>query len=205
VVLLLVGLALVLLAGARAARNLLPDLLNPFGGGTAQVDRTGPAVLQAIEDLSEYRAATGHFEVIVDLEEDGPLPAFLQGERTIFVAVGTVDGVVDFSQLGEDAVQVSEDRRSVSVRLPAATLSDARVDPEASYVYGRQRGLLDRLEDAFSDRPAGERDLYLLAEDRLEEAAAAGSLTATAETNTRAMLDSLLRSLGFTDVTVDFT
>jgi len=200
------ALALAIAAGVRAARDLFPDLLAPFTSEPERIDRSGPAVLSAIEDLSEYRAATGHFEVIVDLEEDVPgMPSFLRGQRTIFVAAGTVDAVVDLSDLGTGAVQVNEDRTSVRVELPAATLSDASVDPEQSYVYGRERGLLDRLGSAFSDSPTSERDLYLLAEDRLEEAAQAGSLTATAESNTRSMLESLLRSLGFTDVSVDFS
>jgi len=200
------GLALATAAGVSAARNLFPDLLAPFTSEPERIDRSGPAVLSAIEDLSEYRAATGHFEVIVDLEEDAPnLPSFIRGERTIFVAAGTVDAVVDLSDLGAGAVRVDEDRTAVRVSLPAATLSDAAVDPERSYVYGRERGLLDRLGSLFSDSPTGERELYLLAEQRLEAAAQEGSLTATAQDNTRSMLESLLRSLGFTDVTIDFS
>lgn len=200
------GLTLAIAAGVSAARNLFPDLLAPFTAEPERIDRSGPAVLSAIEELSEYRAATGHYEVIVDVEEDVPgMPSFLRGERTIFVAAGTVDGVVDLSDLGAGAVSVNEDRTSVTVSLPSATLSDAAVDPERSYVYGRERGLLDRLGSLFSDSPTGERELYLLAEQRLEAAAQEGSLTASAETNTRSMLESLLRSLGFTDVRVDFS
>lgn len=201
-------LALVLVAlavlGVLAVRAL-PSLLNPFDDQAVQIDRSGAAVLRSIEDLSEYRAATGHFEVLVDLEQDAPnLPAFIQGERTLFVAVGTVDASVDFAGVGEDAVDVSADRQSVTLRLPSARLSDAAIDPERSYVYARQRGIVDRLGSVFSDEPTSERELYILAERKLEEAAARASLTATAEQNTRAMLDALLRSLGFTEVAVEF-
>lgn len=81
------GLALAVAAGVNAARNLFPDLLAPFTAEPEQIDRSGPAVLSAIEDLSEYRAATGHYEVIVDVEEDVPgMPAFLRGERKSFAA-----------------------------------------------------------------------------------------------------------------------
>ncbi len=197
-------LGLALLVGIVAAWQLVPSLLNPFARD--RVDRTGPAVLEAIEDLSEYRAATGHFEVIVDLEEDSRyLPSFLSGERTLFVAVGSVDATVDFSDLGEGAVEVSPDRQSVALTLPSAILSDAVVDPEASYVFDHERGLIDRLEGVVSDNPNGERELYLHAERRLEAAAAGTDLTATAEQNTRAMLEGLLRSLGFTDIAVEFS
>lgn len=202
----LVGIVLVAVVGLAVwTVRSLPSLLNPFDGEAEQVDRSGAAVLRSIEDLSDYRAATGHFEVVVDLEEDAAgLPSFIRGERTLFVAVGTVDASVDFSGLGEDAVEISEDRRSVSLRLPEAELSDAAIDPEQSYVVARQRGLVDRLGGVFEDEPTSERQLYILAEQKLEAAATQGSLTATAEQNTRAMLDALLRSLGFTEVSVEF-
>lgn len=204
----LLALPAILFAGFVAARSLLPalpELRNPFTAEPETVDRTQPAVLQTIEGLSEYRAATGHFQVIVDLEEEFEgLPPFLRGERTLFVAVGTVDASVDFSGLDEGAVTVSEDRASVTLRLPPPELTDASVDPERSYVFDRRRGLLDRLGGTFSQNPTSDRELYLAAEQQMQEAAAETDLLGTAERNTAAMLDSLLRSLGFTDVTVDF-
>jgi hypothetical protein len=208
VLLVLAGTGLALFAGVAAARSLLPELpefRNPFAAEAETVDRTQPAVLQAIEDVGEYRAASGHFQVIVDLEEEvSGLPPFLRGERTLFVAVGTVEASVDFSGLGEDAVRISEDRESVTLRLPEPTLGEASVDPERSYVYDRRRGLLDRLGGVFSENPTSERELYLAAEQQMQTAAAETELLGTAEHNTAAMLGSLLRSLGFTDVTVEF-
>lgn len=202
-VVVLLAVAALGVAGLVAATRWLPSWENPFA--TETVDRSGPVVVQALEDLSEYRAATSHLQVILDVESDARfLPSAVRGERTLFVAVGTVDAAVDFSGLGEDAVEVSADRTRVRVRLPPAQLSDAVVDPERSYVFERRRGIVDRLEAMFSDDASGERELYLLAQDRLLEAAEETDLRAVAERNTRLMLDSLLRSLGFTDVAVSF-
>ncbi|MGH8993638.1 MAG: DUF4230 domain-containing protein [Acidimicrobiia bacterium] len=196
-VLVLVGLGLDRLTG------LFPSLSNPFR--TEQVERTGPAVLTALADLHEFRAATGTFQVFIDLEDDTRyVPAFLKGERTLFLATGTVDAAVDFSSLGLEAVTVSEDRRSVSVRLPAAHLSDPKVDPAQSRVVDRDRGLLDRLGSVFTDSPTGERPLYLAAQPRLSAAAAEAGLAARAEENTAAMLRQLLGALGFEDIDVTF-
>jgi hypothetical protein len=195
------GLALVLVLGVGRLAGLLPSFGNPFT--TESVDRTQPAVLRALEDLSRYHAATGQFQVIVDLEEDARfLPDFIRGERTLFVASGTVDAWVDFSGLGEGAITVSPDGESVRVSLPSARLSDPRIDPSASRVVSRDRGLLDRLGSVFSDNPAGERQLYLLAERKLAAAARAGGVTERAEENTRAMLETMLRALGFSTVDV---
>ena len=55
-----------------------------------------------------------------------------------------------------------------------------------------------------SDNPTGERELYRLAAQRMQAAADESDLKARAEQNTRAMLESILRSLGYEEVTVTF-
>ena len=71
-------------------------------------------------------------------------------------------------------------------------------------MFSRERGLLDRLGSVLSDNPTSERELYQLAQAKMQAAAAQSDLLARAEQNTRAMLESMLRSLGYTDVTVTF-
>lgn len=200
-VLLVVVLALTV-AGLSGLR-LWPSFPNPFA--TRQVDRSQPVLLQAIEDLEVYKAATGNFQVVVDLEESSRgIPLVVKGQRTLFVAGGSVDAEVDFSTIGEGAIRVSDDGRSVQVTLPRARLTKARIEPDNSYVFSRERGLLDRLGSVLSDNPTSERELYQLAEDKMEAAAAQSDLVGRAEQNTRAMLESMLRSLGYRDVTVTF-
>ena len=186
-------------------RDLIPGFGNPFG--TETVDRSGPAVLKSIENLRDYRAASGHFEVIVDVEQDTRfVPDSIKGERVLFVAIGTVDAGVDFRGLDEGAVDVSDDRLSVSIELPPATFREPVLDLERSYVYDRDRGAIDRLQSLLGDDPGVEPELYTLAEDKLANAARDGSgLRARAERNTRLMLEGLLRSLGFTRVEVRFS
>ncbi len=182
----------------------LPSFSNPFREET--VDRSSPVVLRAIEDLARFQAATGHFEVIVDVEKDTRfVPSAIRGERVLFVAVGEVDAGVDFANLDEDAVEVSDDRLTAELTLPSATFFDVRVDPARSYVYDRDRGLIDRVASLFQDNPTSERELYLLSEQKLRAAAQTDSgLLARAEQNTRRMLTSLLRALGFERVTITF-
>src|SRR5918992_1039738 len=103
---------------------LLPDL-NPFGEETK--DRSQPVLIKSLENLSDYHAATANMQVVVDIEQDAKLlPSFIKGERTLFVAAGTVDAAVDFKGLAKDpdAVQVSDDRRSVRLRLPRPELTE---------------------------------------------------------------------------------
>ncbi|WP_245974477.1 DUF4230 domain-containing protein [Thermomonospora umbrina] len=192
-----------MLIGANAL-DLTPDWLNPFGVETK--DRTGPAVLKSIRDLSRYEAASGNFQVIVDLEKDAKfLPGAVRGNRTLFVGVGAVDAYVDFSRMANGAVTVNEERTVASVRLPRARLEQANLDPKRSYVFATQRGLLDRIGGVFSANPNDQRQLYVLAAQRIQAAATESGLRERADQNTRQMLESLLRSLGFTTVTVTIT
>ena len=201
--LVIAGLLVVAAAGIPSFRDLLPSFPNPFA--SESVDRSGPAVLKSIQDLHEYRAASGHFEVIVDLEKDTKLPSGVLGERVLFVGVGDVDATVDFSQLDERAVDVSDDRRTATIALPRPALSDARLDLERSYVYDRRQGVLNEIGQLFQDERNVEREVYLLAEDKLEAAArTSGGLIGRAEANTREMLTSLLRALGFRRIVVRF-
>jgi hypothetical protein len=72
-------------------------------------------------------------------------------------------------------------------------------------VYDRDRGLIDRVASLFQDNPTSERELYLLSEQKLRAAAQNDSgLLARAEQNTRRMLTSLLRALGFERVSITF-
>jgi hypothetical protein len=193
----------VLVAAGQIGLDLLPSFKNPFG--TKTVDRSQPALLQSLEDLSRYEAASANLQVIVDTEKDAKfMPAILRGERTVFVAAGSVDATVDFSTLDERSIVVSEDRRSVTVTLPAPVLSAPHIDPEASQVVSRQRGLLDRLGSVFSDTPTSERPLFLAAEQKMAAAAGESDLRARAEQNTRTMLQNMLRALGYSNVTVTF-
>src|SRR5215210_807592 len=189
---------------AVVAVVLLAGPLNPFGTDTK--DRSQPVLLKSLENLSDYHAATANLQVVVDIEQDARLlPSFIKGERTLFVAAGTVDAAVDFRGLSRDpdAVQVSSDRRSVKLTLPAPKLLEPRLDPDRSRVYDRDRGVLDRVEDALSDRPGDGQPLYELAEEKLAAAAAADpQLLQTAERNTRSMLQSVRRGLGLAAITV---
>ena len=202
--------ALLLLAAlvlaAVVAILLVIGPLNPFGTDTK--DRSQPVLMKSLENLSDYHAATANMQVVVDVEQDARLlPSFIKGERTLFVAAGTVDAAVDFRGLSRDpdAVKVSSDRRSVKLTLPAPKLLEPRLDPDRTRVYDRDRGVLDRVEDAFSDRPGDEQPLYQLADKKLAAAAAEDpKLLQTAERNTRSMLEGLLRGLGFEKVEIEF-
>lgn len=186
-----VGLVLVL---AISGVTSLWRGLNPFGNET--VDRSQPALLQSIRDLSQYHAAVGDFQVVIDVEQDVKLvPSILAGQRTLFVAAGTVNAYVDFGGMTGDALKVSPDSKSVEVRLPEPALDKPNLDPERSYVFAQHRGALNRLNDLV--KGSDQQQFYVLAEQKIADAATASKLRDQAEQNTRAMLTGMLGSLGY--------
>lgn len=199
------------LAGLAAIAVAIVLLAQAIGGfhlslfGTTRVDRSAPVVLEQLRDVSTFTAATGEFEATVDVEDDvALLPSFIAGERTIFIGVGTADAQVDFSNIGTDAVVVGQDG-SVTVSLPRPVLATPVVDPARSRVVNRDRGIVNRVGDVFTDNPTSERELYLMAQKRIAAAARASSLRDRAEVNTEKMLRSLLGRVGFDTVNVVFT
>ena len=191
----------VLFAGLRL--SLVPGLKDLFGSETR--DRSGPALLKSVQDISRYDAASGNFQVVVDLEKDARfLPDAIRGTRTLYVGAGTVDAYVDLGKVGEHDVRVDEERTSATLRLPHAALGEPALDPDRSYAVSKQRGLLDRLGDLFSDNPNGEQAVQKLAARHIGEAAKDSELKARAESNTTAMLRGVLTSLGFEKVRVTY-
>lgn len=187
------------LVGAKA---LLPSVWDSLPFGTKEVDRSQPALLTAIEDISQFHAAVGNFEVLVDLEQDTKwVPGFLSGERSLFVAAGTVDAYVDFSGLGEGDLTVDHEAKTVEIRLPDPQLTEPNLDQDRTYLYSQDRGLVNAIGDALSTDD--QQDLYLAAEEKMSTAAESSVLRAQADTNTRSMLSGMLQGLGYTAVFVD--
>ena len=71
-------------------------------------------------------------------------------------------------------------------------------------MVAHDRGLFERASGAFSDNPGSERDVELLAQTKLADAAAQSDVLQRAQDNTRAMLTGLAQSFGYADVTVEF-
>ena len=201
----LVATVAVLVAGVVviAAVHLLPHIRNPFAESTTV--RSQPTLLKSITSLSRYQAASGSFQVIVDLSRKTPyLPSFLEGSQTLFVGQGTVTAYDDFSRLARGDIQLSPGRTAVTVRLPQPQLEPATLNVRQSYVFAQQQGLLNRIGNLFSGNPGSQQPVYIAAQQKIQAAASHSPLLAQAKKNTTSMLTSMLHSLGFRHVTVTF-
>lgn len=195
--LLVIGV-LVALAGVTGANALFG--FNLFQ--SRQIDRSQPALLKSIENVSRYQAAVGNLEKVIDIEDDVEgVPALIAGRRTLFVAVGTVNAYVDLSGLTETDLELSPDGKTVTVRLPESQLEKPNLDFDRSYTYDQDRGIFDQIADAFE--APDQAKLYKLAETKLAAAAEQSELRKQATENTKTFLTSLWGRLGMQVTFVD--
>src|SRR5690348_7400019 len=194
--------AVAVLAIALSVVHLLPRLRNPFAEQTTVT--SGPVLLKSVTALSRYEAASGSFQVVVDLSQHSLLPSFLQGSETLFIGQGTDIAFVNFGQLKGQAIRVSANHSAVAVTLPRAQLEPAVLNVRQSYVYAQQQGLLNRIGDFFGGNPNSQQQVYIAAQQKISAAARHSPLLAEAERNTRGMLTGMLTSLGFHRITVTF-
>jgi len=195
-------LVIVLLPFAQGIGGLLGALPNPFA--STHHERVQPPVLKSLQDLSDYHAATANLSTIVETSNDADyVPAFLKGEDMTYLAVGSVDAVVNFGTLASDAITLSPDGKSVTVTLPEPTIAAPNLDLENSKVLSHSRGLLDRVGSLFGDT-SDTQPLIELGNQALRDAAVKTELVDRAKTNTTTMLTAMLKSLGFTNVTITF-
>jgi hypothetical protein len=188
---------------ALSAVHLLPRFTNPFAETT--IDRSSPALLKSISALSRYEAASGSFQVVVNLDQRTSwLPTFIEGTQTLFVGEGTDIAFVDFSKLKGSAIKVSHNRTQVVIIIPRARLEPAVLNVQRSYVFAQQQGILNRVGNFFAGNPDSQHQVYALAQKKIETAAQHSELLSQAQRNTRTMLIGLMRSLGFHQVTVTF-
>jgi uncharacterized protein DUF4230 len=177
--------------------------LNPFK--TESKDHSPPPILTELREMTDLHAAQAEFEVVIDDEKDVRyIPAVLAGERVQFVAVGTVDAVVDLSTLQAEAIDFDPETNSVIVTLPSPTIADPVIDHDLSHVMNRDRGLLNRLGGLFSDNPTSEAALYEAASDKMADAAAQSGLVELAEKHVEEVLEKTITRLGVDEVDVRF-
>lgn len=200
VTVLLVTLAAIGFGVVMGLSTLRPG--NPLRERT--VERSSPALLKSLTDLSELHAAEGRYQVLVDVEKDTRfVPSVVKGNRTVYSATGSVDALVDMSAVGPGSIRV--EGTTVHVTVPAVRLAEPALDLAESRVLSRDRGLLDRIGSAVGDERNPDQELLLLAEAKVGRAASEDAqLRRRAEANARTTISALIRSLGFTDVVLEF-
>jgi len=167
-------------------------------GGEGPVLRSTPSVITEIRDLSRLETVQYHIERVVDLRDQQSLLFGLikTQDAILFVAVGDVVAGVDLTDLADGDVVVDKATNSVTVTLPPAQILTTTLDNQRSWVYSRTTDLLAQRHEDLETRARQE------AERTLEGAAVAGGILDKARANAEQTVATLVRSLGYTKVTV---
>ena len=168
---------------------------------TVEIVRPTPSVVTALRDLARLESAEAHVERVVDahLGQSVFFGTVGAADANLLVAAGDIVAGVDLSDLPDDAIEADLANHRVRITLPPAEVFSARLDNQRTYVHTRTTDVLARRSQTLETRARQE------AERTLQQAALEGGLLTRADRNAARTIESLVRSLGYTDVDVQVT
>ena len=152
-------------------------------------------VIKQIQNLARLETAQYSIEKVITAETRQGALAGLFGDRLLFVAHGDVIAGVDLGKVKANDIRVGPDG-SVVLIMPAAEIFVATLDNDLSYVYDRDTGIFSNADQNL------ETQARQVAEAEIEKAALEDGVLSLAQTNAASFMESLLRSLGYTSVTI---
>lgn len=185
--------AVVTLGGVNQTVELVRNVLD---GGEVLVLQDQPPVITQIRQLGRLESAAYTVEKVLEgrIDQGNELLNLLLGDKLLFIAHGEVIAGVDLAELQDSDITVSEDRSSVTVRMPAARVLTHRLDNDQSRVYDRETGLLTKGDASLEGQVRQQAEQAVLA------AACEGGILQQAQENAQSQVQILLLALEFRDV-----
>lgn len=190
----LAALGIGVLLGRFSAPKPLP------APSSVTVIRPTPSVITALHDIAKLESASCHVERVIDLKDKQTrFFGLIHAEDAILlIASGDVVAGVDLGKLVDGDVSVDKDRHKATVRLPAPEILSSRLDNENTYVHTRSTDALAQRKENLETEARKE------AEKSIVEAAKQSGLMDRAKNNAKRTVESLVRSLGYSEVDVEF-
>ncbi len=190
------GLAAMVLALRSAGTSgFAGRFVSSLLGRSTDFNTSAPVVIEQIQKLNRLETVSYSVDTVVEGRHSSPiLPDALAGDKLLLIVHGQVFAGVDLGKLRPESVRVQG--TSVSVDLPPSQVFSTRIDESKSRVFARETGLLVPTD------PNLETDTRRTAEGQVLQSAQADGILDTARSNARSSIESLLRGLGFTQVTV---
>lgn len=189
-----IGGTVLLLRQSVSSTGILGKLMSLVMGGNTTFT-SAPDVVHQIQRLNRLETVSYSVDTVVEGKHtNAVLPDLLFGDRLLLVVHGQVIAGVDLSKLKPESVQVTG--KSVTLELPPSLIFTTRIDSSKTRVFARTTGLLVQAD------PNLETDTRTSAENQILQAATNDGILDTARANARGSMESLLRGLGFEQVTV---
>jgi len=157
-----------------------------------------PSVVAAVRDLARLEGAEFRIDRVISLtdKQDRFFGLVNTKDAILLVASGAVVAGVDLSGLTDADVVVDQEHHKVRLRLPPSEIFSTRLDEDHTFVYQRDTDLLAERKETLETQARQE------AEKTLTKAALDGHIVDRANASVRKTVETLLRSLGFTEVEV---
>jgi hypothetical protein len=154
-------------------------------------------VITHINALGRLETAEFAMRTAIDLknEPDSLWQQIFGSDKLTLVAEGEVVAGFDLSKVKDEDIVTQG--TIVKITLPPPEIFHTRIDNERTYVYERQTGLLVKPDPSLESRAR------LLAEQALTDWAIQRGIHDQADKYGRYQLENLLRSLGFTTITIE--
>jgi hypothetical protein len=194
----------VIAAAAFAAMSIVTCAYHFATGGdsstTTTVVRPTPQVVVAVRDLARLESAEYHMERVIDLEDrQTRFFGLVEAEDAILlIASGEVTAGVDLTRMQDGDVVVDPDARTARITLPEPEVLRTTLDNERTYVHHRSTDTLAQRSETLETRARQE------AERTLHDAAVEAGILDRARDNARRTVTTLVESLGYDDVQVQF-
>jgi hypothetical protein len=144
-------LAALVAAGAVTAVGYFGGA-RPAKGPVVEVKPT-PDVLVAIRDIARLEVTEVHVEKVVDLADKQKVLGFFETEDAmLLVAAGSATVGVDLEKLGPTDSTWNPETKTARLRLPAPEIFSTRLDPDHTYVYKRDTGVLAKRNEQLEAR-----------------------------------------------------
>ncbi len=155
-------------------------------------------VINRINELGRLETTEYVMQTVVDLENDPSnlWQKIVGSDKLMLLAEGEVVAGIDLEKIKSEDIAV----RGTIVRivLPAPEILYSRIDNTKTQVYERQTGLFVEPDHTLEARARQ------LAEKALVDWATERGIHDDAERQGRIQIENFLRSLGFTDITIEF-
>ncbi len=184
--------AVIVIVTLRPAARSAPDAVELHAG---------PSVVVAIRDVAKLEATSFHIEKVIEASDaQSRVWGFVQAkDALLLVAVGDVVAGVDLGKVRDDDVRIDEVHHAVTVRLPPPEIVSSTLNERETHVYSRTTDVLAARNEQLEG--AARRT----AEEQMRKEAIDGGILERARASADRTLRALLRSLGYTQVDLDWS
>ena len=188
--------SLAYIAGKAAQTVTAIDDATAVVTGEGEFTRLGPVTAQSLRAIAELTTVEIIQYTTIEKGDDRGWLNWASGDQISMFVVASIGAGVDLEQIADGDILADPDTGEAVIRLPAADITYVAPDTEATHVYNRETGIFTRGD------PDLERAARLAAEEVLLKQALEAGLLDKAEDRAVIVLENLITSLGYTDVTV---